>query len=183
MSLNINNDIERILITEEELNVRCKELSLEISEDYAGKKPLVICTLKGAVSFFSKLAEQITIPLEYDFVKAKSYEGTSSTGNVKFQYMPGTSLEGRHVIVIEDIVDTGRTLDAIIKEFEKLNPASIELACLLDKPSMRVVEALTPKYVGFKVPNEFVVGFGLDYDEEYRNLPYVGILKPEIYTK
>lgn len=183
MSVNINNDIEKVLISEEEIAVRCKELSEEISKDYENKKPLLICTLKGAVSFFSKLAEQITIPLEYDFVKAKSYEGTSSTGNVKFQYMPGTSLVGRHLIIVEDIIDTGRTLDAIVKEFSALNPASIELACLLDKPSMRKVETLTPKYVGFKVPNEFVVGFGLDYDEEYRNLPYVGVLKPEVYTK
>lgn len=183
MSLNINNDIERILITEEEIITRCMELSKEISKDYENKKPLLICTLKGAVSFFSKLAEQITIPLEYDFVKAKSYEGTTSTGNVKFQYMPGTPLEGRNLIIIEDIIDTGRTLDAIVKEFEAFKPTSIELACLLDKPSMRVVETLTPKYVGFKIPNEFVVGFGLDYDEEYRNLPYVGVLKPSVYTK
>ena len=183
MNKNINNDIERILISEEELTVRCKELSDEISKDYDGKKPLLICTLKGAVSFFSRLAEQITIPLEYDFVKAKSYEGTSSTGNVKFQYMPSTEIKGRQVIIIEDIVDTGRTLDAILKEFKSLEPESIELACLLDKPSMRIVETLEPKYVGFKVPNEFVVGFGLDYNEEYRNLPYVGVLKPEIYNK
>lgn len=183
MNININNDIERVLISEEEIAIRCKELSKKISNDYENKKPLLICTLKGAISFFSKLAEQITIPLEYDFVKAKSYEGTASTGNVKFQYMPGSDLEGRHLIIVEDIIDTGRTLDAIVKEFEKLNPASIELACLLDKPSMRIVETLKPKYVGFSVPNEFVVGFGLDYNEEYRNLPYVGVLKPEIYTK
>lgn len=181
--MNINNSIERILITEDEITARCKELSKEISIDYEDKKPLLICTLKGAVSFFAKLAEQITIPLEYDFVKAKSYEGTKSTGNVVFQYMPGTPLKGRHIIIIEDIIDTGRTLEAIVKEFEKAEPASIELACLLDKPSMRKVDTLVSKYTGFKVPNEFVVGFGLDYDEEYRNLPYVGVLKPEVYTK
>lgn len=181
--MNININIEKVLINEEEISNRCRELSEQISIEYEDKKPLLICTLKGAVSFFSKLAEQITIPLEYDFIKAKSYVGTSSTGEVRFQYMPSTDLKNRHIIIIEDIIDTGTTLAAIVKELEKAHPASIELACLLDKPSMRKVKTLEAKYTGFKVPNEFVVGFGLDYEEEYRNLPYVGILKPSVYNK
>ncbi len=181
--MNINENIEKVLISEEDLTKRCKELSVQISEEYAEKKPLLICTLKGAVSFFSKLAEQISIPLEYDFIKASSYHGTTSSGKVNITYMPTTPIKGRHLIIIEDIIDTGVTLDAIVKELEKEEPSSIELACLLDKPSMRKVDALHAKYIGFKVPNEFVVGFGLDYNEEYRNLPYVGVLKPSVYNK
>ncbi len=180
--MNINHDIEKILVSEEEINKRCKELAKVISEEYDGKMPVLICPLKGAVSFFAHLCEQITIPMVYDFIKASSYEGTSSTGIVNISYMPTTKLENRHVIIVEDIIDTGRTLSAVVEELKKQNPASIELACLLDKPSMRKV-SIEAKYVGFVIPNEFVVGFGLDYNEEYRNLPYVGVLKPAVYSK
>ncbi|MBQ8293254.1 MAG: hypoxanthine phosphoribosyltransferase [Bacilli bacterium] len=178
----MNLDIEKILVSEEAIVQRCKVLAKQISEDYEDKKPILICPLKGAVSFFAHLCEQMTIPMVYDFIKASSYAGTQSTGIVNISYMPTTPLKDRHVIIVEDIIDTGRTLSAVVEELKKEGPASIELACLLDKPSMRKVP-LEAKYTGFVIPNEFVVGFGLDYNEEYRNLPYVGVLKPEVYTK
>ena len=181
--MNINDHIEKVLVPEEVIAKRCKEIAKEISEEYDGKTPVLICPLKGAVNFFSKICENITVPMIYDFIKASSYSGTQSTGSVNITYMPTTELTNRHIIIVEDIIDTGTTLSAVIKELEKLNPASIEMACLLDKPSMRKIKTLQPKYIGFSIPNEFVVGFGLDYEEEYRNLPYIGVLKPEIYTK
>ena len=181
--MNINDHIEKVLVSEEEITKRCKEIAYEISAEYENKTPVLICPLKGAVNFFSRICENITVPMIYDFIKASSYSGTQSTGTVDITYMPTTKLTNRHLIIVEDIIDTGTTLSFLIKELEKLNPASIEMACLLDKPSMRKVKELKPKYIGFSVPNEFVVGFGLDYEEEYRNLPYIGVLKPEIYTK
>lgn len=181
--MNINEDIEKVLVTEEEIAKRCKTISDEISKEYEDKKPVLICPLKGAVNFFSKICENITIPMNYDFIKASSYSGTQSTGSVNISYMPTTNLNNRHIIIVEDIIDTGTTLAAVIKELGKQNPASIEMACLLDKPSLRRVNSITPKYIGFSIPDEFVVGFGLDYDEEYRNLPYIGVLKPKVYTK
>ena len=179
----MHQDIKEIFVTEQEIIEITRRLGKEISADYENKQPILVGLLNGCVPFYAELIKNISIMMEFDFMDVKSYEGTQSTGKVVFQYMPGTPLKGRHIIIIEDIIDTGRTLDAIVKEFEKEGPASIELACLLDKPSMRKVDTLVSKYTGFKVPNEFVVGFGLDYDEEYRNLPYVGVLKPEVYTK
>lgn len=181
--MNINDHIEKVLVTEEELTKRCKEIAEEISKEYEDKTPILICPLKGAVNFFSRICENITVPMIYDFIKASSYSGTQSLGTVNITYMPTTKLTNRHLIIVEDIIDTGTTLSAVINELKKFNPASIEMACLLDKPSMRKVQTLHPKYIGFSIPNEFVVGFGLDYDEKYRNLPYIGILKPEIYSK
>lgn len=181
--MNINEHIEKVLVSEEEVTKRCKEIANQISVEYADKTPVLICPLKGAVNFFSRISENVTVPMNYDFIKASSYSGTQSTGVVNITYMPTTDLANRHLIIVEDIIDTGTTLAAVIKELEKLNPASIEMACLLDKPSLRRVNSITPKYIGFSIPDEFVVGFGLDYEEEYRNLPYIGVLKPEVYNK
>ena len=181
--MNINTQIEKILVTEEEITKRCKEIADNISSEYDDKTPILICPLKGAVNFFSKICEYITIPMNYEFIKASSYSGTQSTGVVNISYMPTTPLTNRHLVIVEDIVDTGVTLAAVIKELKKSNPASIEVVCLLDKPTLRRTEEINPKYIGFSIPDEFVVGFGLDYEEEYRNLPYIGVLKPEVYTK
>lgn len=180
---NIAEDIKRVLINEEQLDQRIKEIAKEISRDYENDKPVMICLLKGSVSYFSHLCENINIPLEYEFLRASSYHGVNSTGNVKLLHVPTISLENRHVIIVEDIIDTGLTLTAIKKVIAEMHPASLEITTLLDKPSRRLVDDMIPKYVGFTIPDEFVVGFGLDFNEEYRNLPYIGILKEKIYQK
>lgn len=181
--MNINNHIEKVLISEEQLEKRIKELAAEISQDYASKNPVMICLLKGSVSYFAHLCEQMYIPLEYEFLRASSYHGANTTGEVKLLHVPTISLENRHVIIVEDIIDTGLTLKAIKKVMEDMHPASLAITTLLDKPVRRLVDGVTPEYVGFTVPDEFVVGFGLDYNEQYRNLPYIGVLKKEIYEK
>jgi len=179
--MNINDNIEKILITEEALNGRIKELAKEISKDYVDKKPVMICLLKGSVSYFAHLCEQMDIPLEYEFLRASSYHGATTTGEVKLLHIPTISLKHRHVVIVEDIVDTGLTLTAIKKVMMDMEPASLKITTLLDKPARRLVENMTPEYIGFEIPDEFVVGFGLDYNEEYRNLPYIGVLKKEVY--
>lgn len=181
--MNINNDVKYVLINEEELQKRIKELALKLSQDYDNKNPVMICLLKGSTSFFAHLCEQMYIPLEYEFLRASSYHGATTTGEVKLLHVPTVSLENRHVVIVEDIVDTGITLSSITKVIESMNPASVSIATLLDKPSRRIVKSIVPEYVGFEVPDEFVIGFGLDYNEFYRNLPYIGVLKEEIYNK
>ena len=182
--MNLNNHIEKILVTNEQIEARCKELALEIDKDYADKKPILLSLLRGSIPFVAALSKYITIPVEFDYMKASSYRGgTQSTGNVAITVLPASKLEGRHVIVVEDIVDTGFTLSTVLKVLAESKPASLEIASLLDKPTMRKVDNLSIKYLGFTIPAEFVVGFGLDYDELYRQLPYVGVLKEEIYKK
>ncbi len=181
--MNINNDIKAVLINKEELEKRILEISKQISSDYLDKNPVMICLLKGSISYFAHLCEHIYIPLEYEFLRASSYHGATSSGEVKLLHVPTISLKNRHVIIIEDIIDTGITLSAIKKVMMEMQPASIEITTLLDKPSRRQVNDIVPKYVGFTIPDEFVVGFGLDFNEKYRNLPYIGILKEEIYQK
>lgn len=182
--MNLNNDIKKILVTEEQIESRCKELAAQIDVEYADKKPILLSLLRGSIPFVSALSKYITIPIEFDYMKASSYHGgTSSTGNVAVTILPASKLEGRHVIVVEDIVDTGYTLNTVMKILNEYKPASLEIVTLLDKPTMRKVSDLSLKYIGFTIPAEFVVGFGLDYDEFYRQLPYVGVLKEEIYKK
>ena len=181
MSLNINNDIERILITEEELNVRCKELSLEISEDYADKELVIVGMLKGAAPFMMDLIKNITLPVTIDFIQISSYHGgTHSTNAIIFKKDIDTDVRGKHVLIVDDIVDTAKTIKKVLNIFEDRGVESIELCCLLDKPEGRVVD-YEPKYAGKVIPNEFVVGYGLDFNEYYRNLPYVGVVKEELY--
>lgn len=181
--MDINQNIKKVLISEEELDKRIKELGRQLSTEYADKKPIMLCLLKGSVSFFSHLCENMNIPLEYEFLRASSYSGTQTTGEVKLTNIPNISIENRHVLIVEDIIDTGITLTAVKKVLGEMNPASLKIITMLDKPSRRVIKEMQPEYVGFTIPDEFVVGFGLDYDEEYRNLPYVGVVKEELYQK
>jgi len=176
----IDNDIERVFFTEEEIKCRVKELGAQISVDFADKNPIFIGVLKGCWVFMADLMRSVSIPCAVDFMAVKSYSGTTSTGAVQIQKDLNEIIEGRHIIMVEDILDTGRTLSYLTKYLMARNPASITIATLMDKPSRRQapVEA---KYSCFEVPDEFVVGYGLDYNEAYRNLPYIGVLKPEIY--
>lgn len=167
-----------ILLTEEEVNERIAEIGRQISEDYGGRPVHLICVLKGGAPFMCELAKRITCGVSFDFMYVSSYgSGTESSGQIKIIKDLDEPLEGRDVIIVEDIIDSGRTLSRLIDIFKKRNPASIRLCTLLDKPDRRVVNDVNVDYVGFKIPDEFVVGYGLDYDQKYRNLPYIGVVK------
>lgn len=177
----MHSDIEQVLLTEEQLGEKVKELAIQISEDYKGRNPLVICVLKGAFIFMSDLVKQIKIPIEIDFMAVSSYgASTKSSGVVKIIKDLDVSVEGRDVIIVEDIIDSGLTLTYVIDVLERRNALSVAVVALLDKPDRRTAE-LEVEYKGYVLPDEFVVGYGLDYAERYRNLPFIGILKPEIY--
>ena len=179
---NMTNDISHILLTEEQIAERVKELGEEITRDYYGKEPIVVGILKGAVPFSADLTRHMDCQMEMDFMALSSYGGsTKSSGIVRIGKDLDRSIEGRHVIIVEDIMDSGLTLSHLTKVLSERKPASVKIACLLDKPSRRECD-ITPDYCGFEVPNEFVVGCGLDYDGFYRNLPFVGVLKPEVYA-
>lgn len=182
--MNIHNDIEKVLVSNEEIEKRCASLAKELDKDYDGKTPVVLSLLRGSIPFTATLTKYMNTQVEFDYMRASSYHGgTVSCGNVAVSLMPATKLENRHVLIIEDIIDTGTTLSTITKIINDLHPASLEIVTLLDKPYMRKVSDVAPKYIGFTIPNEFVVGFGLDYDEKYRHLPYVGVLKESVYKK
>lgn len=168
--------LERILFTQEQLAERVAELGREISADYRGKQPLFVGILRGCVMFYADLLRAVSVDCNMDFMCVSSYCGTSSTGEVRTMLDLRESIKGRHVIIVEDIVDTGLTLDYLMKNLRNRGAASIEICCLLDKPANRKVE-MTPKYIGFQIENEFVIGYGLDYNELYRNLPYIGVFK------
>ena len=166
-----------VLISEEELFEKTKELGAQISKDYAGKEITVICVLKGGVMFMVDLVKQIDIPLKMDFMVVSSYgDEFKSTGVVKIVKDLDESITNKHVVIIEDIIDSGRTLNYLVKILRERNPASIEICTLLDKPEQRVVN-VDVKYVGFSIENHFVLGYGLDYQQLYRNLPYIAINK------
>lgn len=177
----MQNDIKKISVSEEDIVEIVKRLGSEISRDFEGRNPLFIGLLKGCNPFMTDLLKHINIYCNLDYMKVSSYDGTSSTGNVTLKSaMP--NVEGREVILVDDILDTGRTLVAV-KDLLFANGAkSVTICVLLDKPEGRIVD-IEPAYVGGLVPNEFVVGYGLDYNELYRNLPYIGVLKEEVYTK
>lgn len=178
----MHNDVKEILFTEEQIQERIKLLGGQLSRDYAEKNPLVICVLKGAVLFMADLVKNMDIPLEMDFMAISSYgQSTQSSGVVRILKDLEISLEGRHVLIVEDIVDTGLTLSYLRDSLLRRNSASVKIVALFDKPNGRKIE-IVPDYSGFEVPNEFLIGYGLDYAEKYRNLPYVGILKPEVYS-
>lgn len=181
---NIHNDIKKVLITAEEIDKACEKLATKLDEIYSGKKPVILSLLRGSVPFSVALTRHMKIQIETDYMRASSYAGTSSTGNVNFIVLPQTDLNGRDVIIVEDIIDTGLTLKEIKKALlTKYNLNSLIIVTMLDKPEMRKVPDINPDYNLFTIPNEFVVGFGLDYNEDYRNLPYVGVLKEEVYQK
>lgn len=184
MSTSPHDDIEKVLISEDEIAAIVKRLGSEISRDYADKDPLIIAVLRGAFIFTADLMRAIDIPCSVDFMAVSSYgAGTKSSGTVKISKDISTSVEGRHVVFAEDILDSGLTLQRLIKLFEERNAASVEVCAFSIKDIEGYQPPITPKYVGTHVPDEFIVGYGLDYAERYRNLPYVGTLKPEIYTK
>lgn len=167
----------KVLLSEEEVEKRIKELGKKISEDYAGKQVHLICVLKGGVFFMCELAKRISVPVSMDFMSVSSYgDGTASSGVVKIAKDLDEALEGKEVLVVEDIIDSGRTLYYLLDILAKRRPNSMKLCTLLDKPERRVRDVKVD-YVGFEIPDEFVVGFGLDYAQKYRNLPYIGIVE------
>jgi len=177
----MREDMERVLLTEEEIHKRVRELGEEITRDYAGKEPIFVGVLKGCFVFMADLMRQVTVPCGMDFMVVSSYgKSTKTTGAVEIIKDLSQDIEGRHLVIVEDILDTGVTLHYLTRYLENRNPASVAIATLLDKPERRRAD-VAAKYVGFTVPDAFVVGYGLDFAEKYRNLPYIGILKPEIY--
>lgn len=167
----------RVLIPEEEVKKKIQEIAAKINEDYAGKELHVICILKGGVFFMCELVKHITVPVTHDFMSASSYgDGTVSSGKIKITKDLDASIEGKEVLVIEDILDTGRTLHHLLELLRERNPKSLRLCTLLDKPDRRVID-VPVDYTGFVIPDLFVVGYGLDYAQHYRNLPYIGVIE------
>lgn len=174
--------VEKILVSHEEIVSRSKELGKQISEDYqkANDVPYVVALLKGSVPFLSELIKHIDLDIKFDFMDVSSYEGTESIGDIKINKDLDCSVKGLSILLVEDIVDTGRTLKEVTGMLKNKGAKDVKVVSLLDKPSRRTVE-IEADYVGFEIPNEFVIGFGLDFDQKYRNLPYVGVLKREYY--
>ncbi len=180
----MEKDIQKVLISREEIQEEVSRLARLLSQEYQGKNPVFVGVLKGVFMFFADVVREVTIPCQVDFMCQSSYSGTASTGTVRVTKDVSCDLKGRHVIILEDIFDTGNSLSFTYQHLMEKEPASIKICTFLDKPDRRNPEVtLQADYVCRTIPNEFVVGYGLDCDERYRNLPYVGILKPEIYTK
>ena len=180
----MERNIQKILLTEEQIQNRIRELGEVLTKEYAGKDPVVVGVLKGVVVFYADMIRHIQVPCQMDFMWISSYSGTNSTGMMQVRRDVSADIKGRHVLILEDIFDTGTSLDYTYKHLLSKEPASLKICTLLDKPERRR-EGITLQadYVGFTIPNEFVVGYGLDFNEHYRNLPYVGVLKPEAYEK
>lgn len=180
----MKNDIQQVLLTEEQIQTKVTELAAALKEEYADKNPLFVGVLKGVVPFFADMMKAFDAPCEIDFMWISSYQGTNSTGEMIVRKDVSQDIKGRHVVILEDIYDTGNSLDFTYKHLMAKEPASLRICTLLDKPERRKPGiTLQPEYVGYVIPNAFVVGYGLDYNEKYRNLPYIGILKPEVYEK
>ena len=177
----MKRDIQEVLISEEELQAAVKKIGDQISKDFEGKDPIFIGVLKGCWIFMADLMRYVTINCSVDFMSVSSYSGTTSTGAVKITKDLNEDIEGRHIIIVEDILDSGVTLNYLKNYLEVRKPASITIATLMDKPARRKANVYAD-YSCFEVPDAFVVGYGLDYNERYRNLPYIGVLKPEIYS-
>lgn len=179
----LENDIKKILISHDEIVTTARELGQKLTKDYQGKNPILVGILKGSVPFMAELIKHIDTHIELDFMLVSSYHGgTSSTGVINIIKDMDQDIKGRDILFVEDIIDTGKTLKSLKELFEGRQPASVKIATLLDKPEGRLVE-IEADYTCFTIPNEFVVGYGLDYDENYRNLPYIGVLKEEVYSK
>lgn len=174
--------VEKVLVTQEEIIKKCAELGQQITEDYKakGETPLVVGLLKGSVPFMAEIIKYIDLDIQIDFMDVSSYQGTESIGDIRIDKDLDCSVKGLSILLVEDIVDTGRTLQEVTRLLRNKGASDVKVVSLLDKPERRVVE-IDADYVGFTIPNEFVIGYGLDYDQKYRNLPYIGVLKPEIY--
>lgn len=179
----VHEDIDRVLFTEEGLRARVAEMGRQITADHQGESLLVVSVLRGAAIFMADLVREIDLPLEMDYMAISSYgNGVKSSGIVRILKDLTSSVEGRHVLIAEDILDSGLTLKYLIRNLESRNPASIEVATLLRKKTKAQAD-IDCRYVGFECPDEFIVGYGMDYAERYRNLPYIGVLKPEVYER
>lgn len=179
----LNNDIDKILFDEQTIAARIKELAQQITSDYEDMEDdlIIIGVLRGSVLFMSDLIREIQLPVSLDFISMSSYtKGTKTSGTVHILKDISENINGRHVLIVEDIIDTGLTLKTLAEMLQVRNPKSLKICTLLDKPSRRRVE-LSPDYFGFSIPDEFVVGYGLDYNDSYRHLPFIGVLKPELY--
>ena len=180
----MDKDILEILLTEEQIQSKIRELGQILTQEYKDKNPVIVGVLKGVVVFYADMIRQIQTPCQMDFMWISSYRGTSSTGKMLVRQDISADIKGRHVLILEDIFDTGNSLEFTVNHLKSKEPASIKICTFLDKPEgRRPGVTLKADYVGYTIPNKFVVGYGLDYNEHYRNLPYVGILKPEVYEK
>lgn len=179
----IHNDIKQILISEEEIAASVQKIADKINKDYEGKEILFVVILKGSLVFAADLMRKINVPMRVDFMQASSYgSGTESSGLIKIKKDLENRADGKHILIIEDIIDSGNTLAALKNELLARNPASVKICTLLNKPERRVTH-VDVDYMGIDIPDEFVVGYGLDFDERYRHLPYIGILSPRVYAK
>jgi len=179
----MHNDIEKILVSEAQIDEIAKRLGKQLTEEYKGKDPIVVGLLKGCIPFMGKLITEMDIMMEIEFMDVSSYHGgIESTGDIQIKKDLTIPVQDRHVIIAEDIVDTGKTIRVVMDLLLYRGAKSVSVVTLLDKPAGRVVD-LDPEYIGVTIPKEFVVGYGLDYEEKYRNLPYIGVLKPEVYEK
>jgi hypoxanthine phosphoribosyltransferase len=179
----VKEDVERVLVSRDELMQRVDELAAAISADYSGREPLLVCVLRGAVFFLADLARRLSVPCSLDFMAVSSYgSATDSSGVVRILKDLDTDIAGRDVLIVEDIIDSGLTLNYLLKNLSARHPASLEICALLTKPSRRRIN-LACKYIGFEIPDQFVVGYGLDLAERYRTLDFLGTLKPEIVTR
>jgi hypoxanthine phosphoribosyltransferase len=177
----IHEDVEEILLTGEQIHARVAELGAELARDYAGRDPVLVSVLKGSIIFLADLVRETQIPLAIDLMEVSSYgASTESSGQVRILKDLSSSIEGRNVLVVEDIIDTGLTLNYLLRYLHDKGPASISICCLLDKPARRLAP-IEINYRGFTIADRFVVGYGLDYDERFRNLPYIGVLRPSVY--
>lgn len=178
----LENDIKKVLVSHDEITEAAQKLGAQLTKDYAGKNPILVGILKGSIPFMAELVKHIDTHIEMDFMMVSSYHGgTASSGVINIKQDVTQDIKGRHVLFVEDIIDTGQTLKNLRDMFKEREAASVKIATLLDKPEGRVVE-IEADYTCFTIPNEFVVGYGLDYKENYRNLPYIGVLKEEVYS-
>jgi hypoxanthine phosphoribosyltransferase len=177
----VHDDVSEVLLTEEQVQTRVRALGAQLSADYAGRSPVLVSVLKGSIVFLADLVRAMDVPLSVDLMEVSSYgSGTETTGQVRILKDLSGPIEGRDVVVVEDIIDTGLTLNYLLRYLTERSPASIRVCCLLDKPARRLAE-IEIDYRGFSIPDRFVVGSGLDFNEQYRNLPYIGVLRPSVY--
>ena len=179
--MSLHDDVEEILLDADTVASRVRELGAQLSADYAGRDPVLVSVLKGALVFLADLMRAMDLPTSIDLMEVSSYgAATESSGQVRIIKDLSKSIEGRDVVIVEDIIDTGLTLNYLLRYLADKAPASVSIVCLLDKPARRLAE-IPIDYIGFTIPDRFVIGYGLDYDERYRNLPYIGVLKPSVY--